>query len=282
MKILITGANGFVGRNLIEALDSNQNEVIATDINQLNILDFEKCKSVIKNIDVVVHLAAITDVPLSLEEPKKIMEVNCIGTLNVLEAMRKNKVKKIIFSSTQDVYGSNTNSKEDDAKRIAPLNNYSLSKLFCEETIKMYSRLYGINYVIFRASYLYGNYQKKGLLPLMCNRVVKNYKVEIGNNVSRDFLNVKDFVNAIIIGVSHNKNDLLNVGTGSSTSLKELCNMIAEILHKKIEIAVNKSLIREDKFERWNELANIEKIKKLGWKPKIKLKTWIRENLKNG
>lgn len=298
MKILITGANGLVGKNLIEDIASTSNKVIATapdtkklktflnnnnlsnvEVEQLNVLDPQICDSIIKDVDIVVHLAAILYVPLSLEKPKKFIEVNYIGTLNVLEAMRKNKVNKIIFPSTQDIYGNNINSKEDNIKNISPLSIYSLSKLMCEDTIKIYSKIYGINYIIFRASHLYGKYQDKGLLPLLLNRVKKNDVVEIGDDVKRDFLNAKDFVDAIIMTMNHKKDDVFNIGSGTSTSIKEVINIIAQSLNKKVKIVTNEALFREPAIERWNELANASKLKKLGWKPQHNLKAWIKDNI---
>jgi UDP-glucose 4-epimerase len=300
MIILITGAGGFLGKNILESIDCSRNEIIATSlkkdklsgflrnnrianvkVHSLNVLNPNECASIIKNVEAVIHLAAIIDVGLSLQEPKKSIDANYSGTLNVLDAMRINKINKIIFPSTQDVYGNNINSREDEIDKISPLNPYSLSKLLCEKTIKLYSNLYDINYVIFRASNLYGKYQTRGLVHLMSERALKNSKVEMGNNVSRDFLNVNDFVNAIMMAIGYNKNGLFNIGTGSSTTLRELIQIIAEILDKKIEIAVNKSFVRGNKFERWREKANIENIEKLGWKPEHSLKFWLKGNLKN-
>ncbi len=297
-RILITGAEGLLGKNLIGNADFNKNEIIATgqgkekiltfikgkypdvEVQSLDVLDTDKCISTIKGVDIVVHLAAIIDIGRSLDEPKKFIDVNYIGTLNVLEAMRINKIKKIIFPSTQDVYGNNINI-EEEADNLSPLNAYSLSKLLCEQTIKMYSDLYGINYAIFRASHLYGKYQKRGIVPLFSERVLENDKVEIGNNVKRDFFNVEDFVSAVILALGWRENYTFNLGTGSSTSLKELIGIIAGILDRKIEIITNKNLSRDEKFERWDEVADITKIKKLGWAPKHDLRGWLKENLQS-
>lgn len=299
MAILITGADGFLGKNILESIDCSRNEVIATSLKKdrlaaflkgrgianvkvrsLNVLNPAECASIIKNVELVIHLAAIIDVGLSLEEPKKIIDTNFSGSLNVLEAMRVNKVDKIIFPSTQDVYGNNINSREDEIGNISPLNAYSLSKLLCEKAISLYSNLYGVNYVIFRASNLYGKHQTRGLVHLMSERILKNSKVEMGNNVSRDFLNVNDFVSAIMMAMAYEKEGVFNIGSGSSTTLKELMRMIAEVLDKKIDITLNKSFVRGHKFERWKEKANIENIEKWGWKPKHNLKSWLRDNLK--
>lgn len=298
MRILITGANGLVGKNLIEDMHSSKNKIIATasdtkklaefldrnnlkgiEVKELDVLNYKKCDFLIKEIDAVVHLAAITDVPFSLKHPKKFIDVNYNGTVNVLESMRKNKVKKIIFPSTQAVYGNNINSKETDVKNISPLDFYSLSKLMCEETIKVYSNNYAINYVIFRASHLYGKHQNKGILRLLLNRMINSDVVEIGNNVKRDFLNVKDFIGAIIMAVNYEKNGLFNIGSGVSTSIKEAIEMIEESLNKNVKITVNKSLIRDSRIERWNEMANISKLKKFGWKSKYDLGTWVGQNV---
>ncbi|MBI2658927.1 NAD(P)-dependent oxidoreductase [Candidatus Woesearchaeota archaeon] len=298
MRILITGANGLVGKNLIEDMHFSKNKIIATasdtkklakflnknnlkdiEVRQLDVLEPRKCGILIKKIDVVVHLAAITDVPFSLEHPKKTIDVNYNGTVNVLESMRKNKVKRIVFPSTQAVYGNNINIKETDVKNKSPVDFYSLSKLMCEDTIRAYSSNCEINYVIFRASYLYGKHQNKGLLPLLLSRAMKSDVVNIGNNVKRDFLNVKDFTGAITMAMSFKKNNIFNIGTGASTSIKEIIGMIAENLHKKFTIVKNRSLVRDRKIERWDELANIQKLKKFGWKPKYDLRTWIKHNI---
>lgn len=300
MKILITGANGLVGKNFLEGVNSRYIKIIATSndeqklaafikknqirnviVKKLDVLKPKDCISVIKDVDIVLHLAAIIYIQQSLNNPKKIIDVNYNGTLNVLEAMRQNNVEKIIFPSTQDIYGNNINSKEDDIEKIAPTNMYSLSKLLCEDTIKMYSNIYNMYYIILRASHLYGKHQYKGLLPLLIVRTLKHDVVEIGNNIRRDFLNAKDFVQAIMMYVKwkNNNNNVFNVGTGTSTSIKEVINIIAESLNKKVKIAINKKLIRNPSIERWNELANIDKIKKVGWKPEYNMREWIEENV---
>ncbi len=298
MKILITGANGLVGKNFLEEMNSKNVEIMATSkdneslaafikknqlknikVKKLDVLRPNDCNSVIKDFDVVLHLAANIDVQLSLRNPKKVIDVNYNGTLNVLESIRQNNVSKMIFLSTQDIYGNNINSREDELEKIAASNPYSLSKLICEETIQMYSRLYKINYIILRPSRLYGQFQDKGIIPTLIERVMKCKVIEIGNNVKRDFLNVNDLVKAIELLLHYKKNNVFNIGTGESTSIKELINIIAESMNKKIKIITNKKLIRNPSIERWNELANIEKITKLGWKPKQDLRTWVHENV---
>ena len=149
MKILITGASGFVGKNILEEINSRENKLIATApdrkileafieqnnlkniaIEELDITKPKECDSIIKNVDIVIHLAALINIGISLDDPRKTSKINYNGTLNILEAMRRNNIKKIIFSSTQDIYGNNINGKEDEVEKIDPMNMYSLSKLF--------------------------------------------------------------------------------------------------------------------------------------------------------
>lgn len=300
MKILITGANGVVGKNFLEEMNSKNVEITATSkdneslaafikknqlknikVKKLDVLKPNDCNSVIKDFDAVLHLAANIDIQLSLKKPKKVIDVNYNGTLNVLESIRQNNVSRMIFLSTQDIYGTNVNSREDELEKITASNPYSLSKLICEETIQMYSRLYRINYIILRPSHLYGKFQDKGLIPILIERVMKRKVIEIGNNIKRDFLNVKDLVKAIEFLLYHKKNGIFNIGTGTSTSIKEVINIISESLNKKVKIAINEKLIRDPAIERWEELANIDKLKKLGWKPTQELKTWTYENIKS-
>ena len=300
MKILITGANGLVGKNFLEEMNSKNVEITATSkdneslaafikknqlknikIKKLDVLKPNDCNFVIKGFDAVLHLAANIDIQLSLRNPKKVIDVNYNGTLNVLEAIRHNNVGRMIFLSTQDIYGNNVNSGEDELEKITASNPYTLSKLICEETIQMYSRLYKINYIILRPSHLYGQFQDKGLIPILIERVMKRKVIEIGNNIKRDFLNVKDLVKAIEFLLHYKKNGVFNIGTGTSTSIKEVINIIAESLNKKVKITINEKLIRDPAIERWDELANIDKIKKLGWTHKQELKTWIYDNIKS-
>jgi|TARA_Y100000310_G_C20698437_1_gene827416 UDP-glucose 4-epimerase len=297
MRILITGAGGFLGKNLVPVLNNKNHDVIVTGNNEgfleyfknkkvknvtvkkLDVTNLKECISLIKEVDVVIHLAAIIDVSFSLKHPKEVMKVNFNGTFNVLEAMRINKIKKIIFLSSQDVYGNNTNSKEENLDKITPLNAYSLSKFLSENLIRSYSFSHNINYIIFRPSHLYGKDQEKGIIPMLQSKVSKNDIVEIGNNVKRDFLNVYDLINAIVLGLDYKGRDIFNVGTGASTSLKEVLTIISKAKNKDIKIVENKALMRDYKLERWDEIANIGKIKNMGFKTKWKIKEWIKENL---
>ena len=276
MKILITGSKGFVGRNLINRILDRYE----TKTYDFNVVNFDECSANISKVDVVIHLASKIDVSESFKNPRELIYNNYVGTLNILEAMRINGISKLIFLSSQGIYGNNINVDEDDTSKISVLEPYSLSKLLSENTIKLYSRVYGINYVIFRPSHLYGNDQSKGIVPLLLNRIMTNSDIEIGNNISRDLLNVDDLIDAITMALDMEGNWVFNLGTGAQTTLMELIEIISKILNKKLNVTINKNLVRNTQSERWSELANINKIKPFGWHPKRELKTWLNENIK--
>jgi UDP-glucose 4-epimerase len=297
MKILITGAGGFLGKNLIQKLSPNH-EIIATSkkikelpiegtgfikhnikLRKLDVTSPEDCFDVVKQVDVVIHLAAIIDVSYSIDHPKKVMDVNFEGSFNVLEAMRKNNIKKIVYLSTQDIYGNNINSDESDKNLIAPLNPYATSKFLSENLIKIYSSAYGIQYIILRPSHLYGDGQKKGIVPMLIEKISKGNTIEIGNDVKRDFLNVEDLTKAIELTIPILNNCIFNVGTGKSFSLKEIIQFIGSICGKKYKVKDNESLKRDNKLERWDEVANISKIKSMGYKPKWNIGSWLAKNI---
>ena len=276
MKILITGSKGFVGRNLINRILDRYE----TKTYDFNVVNFDECSANISKVDVVIHLASKIDVSESFKNPRELIYNNYVGTLNILEAMRINGISKLIFLSSQGIYGNNINVDEDDTSKISVLEPYSLSKLLSENTIKLYSRVYGINYVIFRPSHLYGSNQSKGIVPLLLNRIMTNSDIEIGNNISRDLLNVDDLIDAITMALDMEGNWVFNLGTGAQTTLMELIEIISKILNKKLNVTINKNLVRNTQSERWSELANINKIKPFGWHPKRELKTWLNENIK--
>ncbi|MDY6894553.1 MAG: NAD(P)-dependent oxidoreductase, partial [Thermotogota bacterium] len=195
-----------------------------------------------------------------------------------LEAMRINDVEKIIFPSSMAIYGNNIDAKEDDLYSIDPLTPYDLSKFQSERFCEMYYKCYGIDYLIFRFSYLYGLYQSQNhLISQLFERIKTTDTVEIGNDVSRDFLNAKDAAQLIINNLNFGDSDIYNVGTRKETKLSEVIQLISQKMNINIKLGNNPSFSRESKFERWREKANIDKIVGTGWKPSISIEKGLEE-----
>ena len=181
MKILVTGGAGFIGSHLCEILlkkkkiksviilvnledgdrknikhlKSKKIKIQKKDINNYN--SIIKC---FKNVDVVVHLAALSDIVPSINDPKNYLKTNIIGTMNILESMRKNKVKKIIYAASSSCYGLPKKFPTDEKESIDTRYPYSLSKNIGEQVIQHWSKVYKINYISLRLFNVYGTRSK--------------------------------------------------------------------------------------------------------------------------
>ena len=291
MKVLITGGNGFIGKNLTNELLKKNYKVRVFDNKRENKLpkqvefiqgdlrNKEKVNKATKDIDYVFHKAAVA-INRSLEFPEESLDINLKGSFNVFESCLKNKVKKIIFSSSASVYGNPEKLpvKEDD--KTNPVTPYCISKLASEYLLKFFSER-GLNYVILRYFNVYGKGQNidafyTSVVDNFIKKVLEGESPEIHGkgNQSMDLINVRDVVKADIMTMeSKVNNEIFNVGSGKQTTVKELAELILKILDKKSEV---KYIDREVIASR--RQADISKIRKmLGWEPEVKLEDGIRE-----
>ena len=259
MKILILGSEGFVGNNLVHGLSKNH-EIHCADMVehsshenyvQFDVTDFQSVIKTIKDVDVVIDLVAHTLVS-SLEGPIKNAEVNIIGLLNILEACKNNNIKKLIFTSASSLIGEPKTFHVYEDHTALPKTAYGVTKLASEHYLRLYSELYGIDYVVFRFFNIYGPYQKNGLIPTLYNRIIKNEPLTIfgkGDQV-RDYVFIKDIIPFFEKSCVTNsgKNSVYNMGTGKGTTIKEIIDIMTKIL--KIEPKI------EYKPERPGEIGN--------------------------
>lgn len=162
MRILVFGAAGFVGRNLVERVRKDKHDLTASDLvedpfhgsvryEKLNLLNRDRVVDVVKGNDVIVHFAA-SPLTQSLESPAENMRVNVEGTLNILDAARKHDVKKVIYSSASSVVGTPKYSPVDEGHPCTPKTPYAVAKRTCEEYLRVYNEMYGLDYLVFRSS----------------------------------------------------------------------------------------------------------------------------------
>ena len=294
MNCLVTGGAGFIGSHLVDYLIERSYNVIVLDNEsasenenfhwndsaenyKYDICDYNKIEKLFKDIDCVFHLAAESRIQTAIKDPSKTFKVNFMGTLNIMEASRKYKVDRVLYSSTSSYYGlKNDVPLVEDMDRDC-LNPYSSSKVAGEDLIKMYSKLYGIKSVIFRYFNVYGERQptKGQYAPVV--GLFQKMKSEgkpmtvVGDGLARrDYTHVKDVVDANILASV--KKDLsgsrvINIGTGLNYSVLELVDLIeGEYVH-----------IPPRKGEANETLADISAAKKyLNWEPTICLEDWIK------
>ena len=253
MKTLIIGSEGFVGNNLVKGLSKNH-EIFSADMieksihenySQLDITNQSSVEKTVKDFDVVVNLAAHSLVS-SLEGIIENARINIIGLLNVLEACRKNNVKKIIFTSASSMIGNPQSEKVSENHPALPKTAYGITKLTSEHYLRLYKELYGINYVIFRFFNIYGPYQKNGLIPSLYNRITKNESLTVfgkGDQI-RDYVFIEDVIPFFdkAISVTVGDNSIFNIGTGKGTSINQVIEILSKILNNKPEIQFKSEL----------------------------------------
>lgn len=265
MKILILGSEGFVGRNLVTGLSKNH-IVLCADLvpaseqtkssdlinyTQFNITDSSSVDKIVKDVDVVIDLVAHSLIS-SLDDSLQSAKVNIIGLLNVLESCRKNKIKKIIFTSASSLIGVPSSEAVSEDHRAVPKTSYAITKLVSEYYLRLYNEMFGLNFVIFRFFNIYGPHQKNGLIPTLYNRIVKNESVTVfgkGDQI-RDYVFIEDvipFFEHAILSESVD-NNIFNMGTGRGTNITKIIEIISETLQTSPTI--------DYKPERLGEIGN--------------------------
>ena len=195
-----------------------------------------------KNIKYVFHEAAQVSVSVSTNNVLYDAEENIIGLINVLDMCREFKVEKILFASTAAAYGIPAESVSREDSKIEPLAPYGLTKVFGEHYIRMYNSLFGLDYIIFRYSNVYGPRQsahgEAGVVSIFNDKIRANEPVYIDGDgeQTRDFIYVKDVAKANYIAAVENvKNITMNVSTNEKTSINELFNTMKKYLGYKLE-----------------------------------------------
>lgn len=265
-KVLIIGANGFVGEYLIKEFLDNGYEVIASDkadkfrydypakYEKIDILD----KSLIDNIlkkyspEYIVNLAAISSVGLSWKMPKETMNVNIIGTINILDSINENvpNARVLLIGSSEEYVQKNEPLNEEDV--LDANNPYGISKVAAENIAKMYYKKYGLNIVCTRSFNHTGvNQADNFAIPSFCKQVAEIEKsgepgeIYVGNLSSyRDISDVRDIVRVYRKLLEEGTDIIYNVGSGKTYKMEDLLNYIVSLSSQKVEVKIDKEKYR--------------------------------------
>lgn len=274
-KILITGSEGFVGKNLIRYLKNYSFQIIETKDKSFDLKLNESWKQ-IEKCDYLIHLAGKSFVPKSWEEPARFIENNILLITNALEYCRVNKTKLIFLSSY--LYG---NCKKMPIKENAPIeatNPYALSKLLSEKLCYFYKNNFQVNNIILRVFNLYGPGQpKEYLLSKITNQVRYENIIKVDDlSPKRDYVYIDDLCSAIVKAINYKGNEhIFNIGSGKSYSVKEVIDFIQNIYGTSFNIK-EKKLIRKNEI--LNTIADINLAKKeLEWFPIYDLKEGLKK-----
>lgn len=258
MKALVTGGAGFIGSNVVEKLLSEGWQVrvlddlssgyadnltgLPVEFVEGDICDARAAEEACKDIDVVFHLAASVGRQRSIDHPQRDSEINLLGTINVLEGMRKNSVRKIVYSSSAAIFGELVTDTIDEGHPQNADSPYGVSKLAAEKMILAYHDIYGIECVCLRYFNIYGVHQRFDLygnvIPIFAKRVFSGEPITIygDGKQTRDFLNVKDVARANYLAAVSDRSGVFNLGSGSSITINRLADMILTITGKQVPV----------------------------------------------
>lgn len=279
MKILVTGANGFVGTHLCEYLKSAGHSVLAPRIDLLNATDVEGSLAKI-NPEGVIHLAAIASVGESISSPAKILRNNILAQLNLLETLRrKNSPARILIIGSADEYGKGSDQSIDEETSFMPSSPYAVSKISQDFLGLQYFLKYGMKIVRVRPFNHIGEGQTLGfVVPDFVKQIVDIEKsgqsgtMLVGNlETIRDFTDVKDMVRAYELALTKGiPGEVYNLGSGQGIQIKNLLNTLISMSKAKIIIKTDSSLFRAG--EQSKLICNSQKFQKLtGWKTEVPL-----------
>ena len=298
MRFLITGGAGFVGSHLVDRLVSKGHKVIVIDNlrtgrkenlrNSFSKIKFLKSdisvqgrwEKLFKNVDVVFHLAAVADIVPSINNPKLYFNTNVKGTLNVLENVKKYRVKKIIYAASSSSYGIPKKYPTKENEFMDPKYPYALTKKMGEDLLIHWSKVYKINVISLRFFNIYGERSRTSgsygamfgvFLAQKINK--KPFTVVGSGNQRRDFTYISDIINALIKSINVKEKQLiLNIGSGKCYSV----NYIIKLLKgKKIYIPKRPG---EPNYT-WSNISKAKKI--LKWTPKVSIEEGVKKLLKN-
>lgn len=289
MKALITGSLGFVGRHLQSELETNGYQVFGLDMVskdntiKANLLNQDEVLAVIKDIkpDAVFHLAAQADIGKSWRLPQETIQVNVIGSLNLMEAIRLNEMvnTKIVMVGSSDQYGrlGSAGVSVEETMQTKPQSPYAISKQAQEEMGKLYSASYGMKICMTRSFNHSGAGQRTGfLIPDFASGIVKIERglansLKVGNlTAKRDFTHVKDIVRAYrLIAEKGQAGEIYNVGSGETHSVQEVLNELC-----KLSVSKNIVIVQDPARMRPSDTpvicCNHDKLTRdTGWMPEI-------------
>lgn len=301
MRVLVTGAAGFIGASLYMYLRERGYGVVGVDsferpcnpllsklenesypVIKLDILDGEGLVRLLDDVDAVVHLAAYIDVGESMGKPYLYIENNVLGTASVLEACRSAGVDKFIYVSSAAVYGDPVYLPIDEGHPLKPLSPYGYSKLLGEGLARMYSDVYGLDVVVLRLFNVYGPGQigeYSGVISRFVDRVLRGLPPVIyGDGMqTRDFIYIDDVCDAILASINYGSGfDVFNIASGRGVSIRELAELLIGISGLELEPIYGPAR----KGDIRHSVADVSKARKyLGFVVKTDLESGLRELL---
>ncbi|WP_419957283.1 NAD-dependent epimerase/dehydratase family protein [Psychrobacillus psychrotolerans] len=293
MKVLVTGAAGFIGSYVVKALVKENFSVIALDnlstgkasnlVKDIPFYEIDITEKALENVfqeespDYLIHLAAQSSVIESMSNPVEDCQANLFGTLNILRYARQYGVKKCVIASTAAVYGNPNIFPVVEDSKLSPLSFYALSKLSAENYILLYEKLFNLKSTILRFSNVYGPRQPNGVITSHIKCLVEGEIPTIyDGNQTRDFIYVKDVASACIQSMLSEQTGIYNISSNTELSIKQLYKEIADLMDVHTEAVYE--ILREGEIER-SVLSNFKAMDSLGWSPIYHIEEGLKETI---
>jgi NAD dependent epimerase/dehydratase len=306
-KVLVTGADGFIGSHLVELLLSKGIEVVAlSQYNSFNywgwleqlensnllsvvsgdIRDSSFCRTIVKDVDVVFHLAALIAIPYSYTAPESYVDTNILGTLNICQAAKENGSIRVIHTSTSEVYGTARYVPIDENHPKQPQSPYSASKIGSDMMALSYYNSFNLPVTVARPFNTYGPRQSaRAFIPNIITQIAKGSEViKVGDlRPTRDFNYVQDTVQGFFSIAKSDKTigKEINIASNFEVSMEETLLMIKEIMKSDVQFISEKERLRPEKsevFRLWGDNSLIFEL--TGFRPQISLEDGLKETIK--
>ena len=303
MNVLVTGAEGFIGSHLAEMLVANGENVTGLVLyNSFNswgwlegseklprmtvvtgdIRDPHFCLDLLKNIEVVINLAALIAIPYSYTAPDSYVDTNVKGTLNLCQAARQNNVKKFVQTSTSEVYGTARYVPIDENHPLCGQSPYSASKIGADAMALSFYYAYELPVVIARPFNAYGPRQSgRAVIPTIISQLVSGKsKIELGNlSATRDFTYVEDTCRGLIAvaGMEGGCGEVFNIGSNQEISIGALVELVADVLGTEASVKHDETRLRPVNSEVERLVCDNRKLAaKCGFQPAVPLRDGLR------
>ena len=313
--VVVTGAGGFIGSHLVERLVADGAHVRAmlrytsrgqrgcldlipeaalqnVSITMGDVGDFDAVREVMRGADAIFHLAALIGIPYSYEHPQEVIDTNILGTSNVLIAAKElGSVERVVLTSTSEVYGSALRVPMDEEHPLQAQSPYSATKIAGDALGLSFHRSFGMPVTIVRPFNAYGPRQSaRAVIPAIITQAVSGKTLRLGTlETTRDFTFAEDTARGFLAvgGADAALGEVVNVGSGSEVSIREIVRKVGEITGAELEVEGDEQRMRPAKSEVSRLLSDSSKAERLaGWRTQVTLDDglqrtvdWIREHL---
>jgi NAD dependent epimerase/dehydratase len=309
-KLLVTGADGFIGSHLAEALIGQGakvramtlynsfnsrgwlDEVTASVQEQIDVVagdirDPHFVRDVMAGCEIVLHLAALISIPFSYQSPSAFVDTNVVGTLNVLQAARDCAVSRVVCTSTSEVYGTARYVPIDEEHPLSAQSPYAASKIGADQLALSFQRVFDLPVMVLRPFNTFGPRQStRAVIPTIITQIASGAReIKLGSlHPTRDFSFISDTVRGFMHAAAADGGigEVINTGSGFEISIGDTVALIAEIMGEKVQVVRSHERVRPAASEVERLFAGIAKAEKLlGWKPDYAGREGFRRGLED-